>query len=404
MRKKDSRLSNKPQLTAPLFSALAAPLHKKIQSIWLNLAKILRFGVERSCFSSLQLVVLTPVWRVSKLQRIPLLFRVSAEILGEFHYGVEPVASKALKSQFKSIMIVSRIDGGLGNQLFQYAYGFYLARKHRCTLWLDTRLFEAQPTHGYLLDQFRIEAAAAGPEILDCLPGRYRWRNKAERRVGGWKRLQSLFSQGKLRRHKETPFGFQPRHLNVSDMRYLVGYWQSEQFFPGMRDELLAQFSLRNPLSQESENVLAQIQTSNSLAVHVRKGDYVTNPAAFKIYYQLGPDYYRWAINDWAQRQTAVDRELEIFVFSNDFSWCREHLTFPWKTKFVDHNQAQTAHEDLVLMSAAQCCVISNSTFSWWAAWLNQRKEHVVYAPHNWFQPGTLDGNNIVPLGWRRPS
>lgn len=301
-------------------------------------------------------------------------------------------------------MIVSRIDGGLGNQLFQYSYGFCLARKHRCALWLDTRLYDAQPTHGYLLDQFRIEAAVAGEQILERLPSRYRPRKRKEPRRSGWKWLRSLFSQGNLQRHKETPFGFHPRHLKVADMRYLVGYWQSEQFFPGMRDELLAQFTLRNPLCQESEHVLAQIQASNSLAVHVRKGDYVTNPAAYKIYYQLGSDYYRWAINDWAQRQTNADHKPEIFVFSNDFSWCREHLTFPWKTRFVDHNQAQTAHEDLVLMSAAQCCVISNSTFSWWAAWLNQRPGHVVYAPNNWFQPGSLDGDNIVPLGWRRPS
>lgn len=301
-------------------------------------------------------------------------------------------------------MIVSRIDGGLGNQLFQYAYGFFLARKHRCGFWLDSRTFDCQPTHGYLLDQFRIEAAEADEEILDRLPRRYRPRKSPDGKLEGWKWLLSLFSQGKLRRHKEAPFGFHPRHLNVSGMRYLVGYWQSEQFFPGLRDELLAQFSLRNPLNIASQQVLAQIQTSNSLAVHVRRGDYVTNPAAAKIYFQLGPEYYRWAINDWALRQTDAERKPEIFVFSNDFTWCREHLVFPWKTSFVDHNQANAAHEDLVLMSAAQCCVISNSTFSWWAAWLNQRNGHAVYAPDNWFQPGGLDGSNIVPHDWRRPS
>ncbi len=284
--------------------------------------------------------------------------------------------------------------------MFQYAFGCYLAHKHACKHWLDISSYESHPTHGYLLDCFQIEAGVAGPELLNRLPRRYRPKLENTRRPSALTALFGLLAQRILRRHKESPFGFHPRHLDVRRGSYLVGYWQSERFFPGLRHELLSQFQLRKPLSDRSQQVQMQLRTSNSLAVHVRRGDYLTNTANVELYCQLGPEYYRWAIEDWVQRQIDSVHPPEVFVFSNDFAWCREHLSFPWKTNFVDHNTASTAHEDLILMSEAQCCVIGNSTFSWWAAWLNQRSERSVYAPREWFRPGTLNSANIVPPGW----
>ena len=150
--------------------------------------------------------------------------------------------------------------------------------------------------------------------------------------------------------------------------------------------------------TETSLKVAEQMRGKSSIAVHVRRGDYLTNPSAARIYVPLGLDYYLQAIEAWASIR-AVPR---VFVFSNDMGWCREHIRLPWPTHFVDHHTGESAHEDLWLMSQAACCIIANSTFSWWAAWLNNRSDKMVYAPSTWFQPGTLDGANLLPESWQR--
>ena len=290
-------------------------------------------------------------------------------------------------------MIISRIDGGLGNQMFQYAYGYYLANKHRTSLVLDTSSYDSQPQHGYLLDRFQISANTVASTEQHRIPHRYRRQSSQ----GVVSILQRFMPSGALPRHKEAEFGFAEKHLDVANNRYLVGYWQSEKFFPGLRNDLLAQFKPREPLSVTSRRVLDRIQSTNSVAVHVRRGDYVTSNAAAKIYCHLPTEYYTSAINAWAATQTRP----EVFVFSNDIAWCRQQLDLPFPVAFVDHNNTATAHEDMVLMSQAKCCVIANSTFSWWAAWLNERKNRTIFAPSKWFHAGTLDGSSIIPESWQ---
>ncbi len=299
-------------------------------------------------------------------------------------------------------MIVSRIEGGLGNQMFQYAYGFYLARQRQCKHWLDVSTYCSGPAHGYLLDQFQIASTPAVESIERKFPLRYRQPDAVQGRVGLSLRLRELLSPGSLKRHKETPFGFHQRHLHVPSQRYLVGYWQSERFFPGMRAELLRHFTLREQLSEASRHVLTRIESTNSLAVHVRRGDYVKSSAAAKIYCHLDQEYYRTAIDDWGRTCAQSSQPSEVFVFSNDIPWCRQQFSLRSPTTFVEHNTPATAHEDLVLMSRAQACIIANSTFSWWGAWLNERPGNVVYAPSKWFQPATLDGANLLPEHWKR--
>lgn len=286
-------------------------------------------------------------------------------------------------------MIIARIDGGLGNQMFQYAYGLYLARRHDTELVLDLSSYEAQPQHGYLLDRLCVEAETVGPELRAFIPRRYRGTSSRFS-------LRDVWGGGGLRRTKESPFGFQSKYLATPDHRYLVGYWQSEKFFPGIRSDLLKHFSLRSPLSPASQEVADKIRQTNSAVIHLRRGDYLTNPQAAKLYQPLDLAYYVQSLHAWASTQANV----EVFVFSNDMPWCRQNLNLPWKTHWVDHNGSDTAHEDMFLMSQAACCVIANSTFSWWAAWLNDRPGKTVYAPRTWFRPGTMDGSHILCHGW----
>ncbi len=292
-------------------------------------------------------------------------------------------------------MIITRIDGGLGNQMFQLAYGKYLAKLHHTELRMDISSYAAAPQHGYLLNRYATTAQVATSQQLRSIPRRYRLDGRLQLRdliPAGW------LPASELRRHKESPFGFHPRHLAVGNHRYLVGYWQSEKYFPGMRGELLQEFQLLEPLSVVSRRVEERLRDCRSVAVHVRRGDYVSSASAAQIYCHLEIDYYRQAVLDWAQQHPGI----QVFVFSNDIPWCRQNLQLPFPTHYVEHNSASAAHEDLELMRQANCCVIANSTFSWWGAWLNERKDKVVYAPSRWFHTGTLDGSSIVPDHWKR--
>jgi hypothetical protein len=302
------------------------------------------------------------------------------------------------------LMIVSRMEGGLGNQMFQYAYGAYVAHKHGCEHWLDISSYMEAPAHGYLLDRFQIEAGVATSAMLALRPRRYRKPEPTgvSSRTSFARQLCAILPHRGWRRHKESPFGFHPRHLKISSGRYLVGYWQSEQFFPGMKTDLLRQFTLRSELSGASQRVAERIEACNSLSIHVRRGDYVSDATAARIYYPLELYYYLRAIEAWGRSQAVAGGTPQVFIFSNDIGWCRQHFQLDWPVYFVDHNTPATAHEDLVLMSLAKSCVIANSTFSWWAAWLNRRQGATIYAPSRWFLPGTLDGSGIVPAAWSR--
>ena len=295
-------------------------------------------------------------------------------------------------------MIISRIDGGLGNQMFQYAYGLYLAQRNQTELLLDTSSYASGPQHGYLLDRFSISSRRLNHHEQELIPTRYREDSGESSDAQGLGNiLLGNFFGPQLRRHKESTFGFQRRHLRVRDNRYLVGYWQSEKFYPGLRDRLLQEFQPVSPLSATSQQYAEQISTCSSVAIHVRRGDYVKDPAAAAIYENLSANYYHRCVKEFQAYRPGT----HVFIFSNDIPWCRENLSFDAPTHFVDHNNGATAHEDMLLMSKAACCVIANSTFSWWAAWLNNRPQKTVFAPLHWFRPGTLRSDDILCESWQ---
>ena len=293
-------------------------------------------------------------------------------------------------------MIVTRIDGGLGNQMFQYAFGLYLAKKHQTELALDLSSYRTGPQHGYMLDRFRIAAEPLSDSSAGRIPRRYRVEKAAADGFTFSDRLPDWLCPSVLRRVKERPFGFNEKYLRTSDNSYLVGYWQSEKFFPGLRAALLEQFVPASNLSSASQRVIERMRSTASISLHIRRGDYVTNPATSGIYEQLSLEYYRNCLDRFAMQH----HDVEVFVFSNDLAWCQQHLQLPFPTHFVDHVAPRDAFEDLLMMSQAKGNVIANSTFSWWAAYLNDRSDRVTFAPDRWFRPGTLDGRHLPCPGW----
>ena len=284
-------------------------------------------------------------------------------------------------------MIVARIEGGLGNQFFQYAFGTQLASLHGTELVLDLSSYASKPEHGYLLDRFSITARELSADERKRIPSRYR--------IGKRLFLPTFsFGGSELRRLRERPFGFADKYMSAPDDSYLVGYWQSECFFRDVTASIRNQFRPAVELSPESARIRERMLNSSSIAIHLRRGDYITTqPMAAR---NLSLSYYRECV----LRQLEHRSDSEAYVFSNDIPWCRENLKLPCPVHFVEHTNNNTAHEDMWLMTAAECLVIANSTFSWWGAYLAEREERKVYAPASWFHPNTMDDRFLNCSDW----
>lgn len=284
-------------------------------------------------------------------------------------------------------MIVARIEGGLGNQLFQYAFGTQLATQNGTELVLDLSSYASKPEHGYMLDRFSISARELRSDERTRIPGRYR---------RGKRSLLQVFSFGgnELRRIRERPFGFAEEYLLAPDNSYLVGYWQSKRFFRDVTSSIREQFRPASRMSRETSKIRDRMLSSSSIGIHLRRGDYITNqPMAAR---NLSLNYYRDCVVSQLQRRP----DSEVFVFSNDIDWCRTHLDLPCPVHFVEHTNNATANEDLWLMTAAECLVIANSTFSWWGAFLGERTERSIFAPKSWFHPNTMNDRDINCEDW----
>lgn len=287
-------------------------------------------------------------------------------------------------------MIVTRLIGGLGNQMFQYACGLYLATRTQQTLYLDVSAFDTYKLHDLAIDNLSISARRLPESERQRIPGRHRGVSRIR------EKLESLVGRS-LELRREKPFGFREEYTVPGRDLYLDGYWQSEQFFPAMRKQLKDEFQPVKPLSSQTCRVADEIQKSHSVAVHVRRGDYVTDSEAKRIYRSLEADYYRTCLQDLRLHV----EDARIFLFSNDVQWCLSNLDVGVPFTPVTHNGASTAFEDMYLMSRCQHAVTANSSFSWWGAFLGQEKTgRRVYYPDPWFNPGTLDGTALGCDEW----
>jgi hypothetical protein len=291
-------------------------------------------------------------------------------------------------------MIISGIIGGLGNQMFQYAAGRRLARERGVELKLDLAGFEKYPLRKYELHHFNIQAPTASAEEVAALTGR------------NWGMPRRAFEKARRmllrRRHSricEAYFHFDPSILNLPDGVYLEGYWQSEKYFADVADIIRREFTVKTPLAGRNRELADLMASTDSVSLHIRRGDYVTDPKAVREYEACGLDYYLRCLD----RLTQAVRAPHCFIFSDDIPWVRENLKVPCPTTLVDHGGPDTAHEDLRLMSLCKHHVIANSSFSWWGAWLGSAKDGMVLGPKQWFRPEMhRNTDDLFPSHWIR--
>lgn len=286
-------------------------------------------------------------------------------------------------------MIISRLIGGLGNQMFQYAVGRSLAIANSCELKLDVSGFENYTLHnGYELDIFNIKAGIANSKEVSRLVSK-------QSRL-----MRFVFRKLKIKKSThflEKSFTFDHNLFDAKPPVYLDGYWQSYKYFESIEPQLKQEFSLKNSISRLNLDISEQISSVNAVSVHIRRGDYVSNKHTNSVHGLCSLDYYRAAIQTITER---VENPF-FFIFSDDIAWIKDNLTTNSDTVYVDHNSGKQSYNDMYLMSLCQHHIIANSSFSWWGAWLGANAKKIVIAPKQWFVNDTVT-NDLIPKSWLR--
>ncbi len=276
-------------------------------------------------------------------------------------------------------MVIVRLKGGLGNQMFQYAAARALATARGVRLGLDLAAFKADQKRRFELDRFPILAAIASARAIFRLTTRPQTRSqrilcraaRALTKVAGvppHRELDLLKPLGVDRRvHSEPHFHFDPNFQSLPADIYLDGYWQSERYFAAIADELRREFAVATPPPAEVRELEAAIRSTESVGVHVRRGDYVTDERTAAFHGTCDPGYYRAA----AERVREVAERPHFFVFSDDPDWVRANLAFLSPSTTIGQGDRERPHHDLRLLSLCRHAIIANSSFSWWGAWLN---------------------------------
>lgn len=290
-------------------------------------------------------------------------------------------------------MICVRLEGGLGNQLFQYAAARSLAIRHNTEILVDLSVLKEKNKS---ITVRKYELSAFNCQIVTSKRDHLHFSGLAKH--FGW--LFSILTSWNAFVEKGQQYN--TNILEAPDNSYLIGYWQSYRYFENIKDTIRNDFTPKKSLSIKSLEYKKIIELSSpSVAIHVRRGDYVSLSSAINYHGALSKKYYRQAIDMMTKRFP----DATYFVFSDDIDWCKGNLRLENKVKYIDHNGSNNAWQDLILMSTCNHHIIANSSFSWWGAWLGgqnrQSYNQLVIYPKNWFKSEVINEIDRFPLKWK---
>lgn len=285
-------------------------------------------------------------------------------------------------------MIVVKLKGGLGNQMFQYATGLAVALAQKEELKLDTtgyddpRYVNANTPRKYRMFPFNLSVGIATPE-----------------EVKKYKYPLGIFSKGMrfinfriLKRHNVD---FDASYFKKAH-RYVEGYFQSEKNFLNIKDKIMKEFTLK----KESEVLIGEknkIDKVKSVSVHIRRGDYVSDPKTSIVHGVCSKEYYEKAMS-------LIRKKIEapiFYFFSDDIEWVKKEFGACPEFKYVSNPRLQD-YEELMLMVSCAHNIIANSSFSWWGAYLNTNPQKIIMGPKKWVNKIPDPHPNIIPKDWMR--
>lgn len=282
-------------------------------------------------------------------------------------------------------MIIVKIKGGLGNQMFQYAFGRYFGIQKSEEVKLDNGInTNKQDTYRqYSLKHFNIALPLASREEV----------MKAKYPNGIISKIKRGFKAKILRIHN---IGYDGQILETKE-QYLEGFWQSYKYSEPIRDVLLKEFTLKNTPGGIFKNISRQIESTESVSIHIRRGDYVNDPKTKKTHYAFGLEYYEQALKIMKEKIS----NPTFFIFSDDIDWVKQNLKTDSLTVFVSNSELAD-YEEMILMSKCKHNIIANSSFSWWGAWLNQNPDKIVIAPQKWNNKYQKEYSDLLPKEWTK--
>jgi hypothetical protein len=291
-------------------------------------------------------------------------------------------------------MILVEIRGGLGNQMFLYAVGRRIALEHQMPLLLDLTWFDSQELRSYRLSHFNIQAEVATLSLVD----QFRSRRLDHRMVRFLRRLTTdRYRYEMIREDLNLRYHCDPSILNAKGNLYLRGYFQHPDYFAPITDQLYKEMTIVTSPTPQNREMLNQIHDVNSVSLHIRRGDFVSDEATNRTHGILPMHYYTSAISKIAERV----QNPHFFIFSDDMNWVEQNLKLNYSMTRVRQNSADTDFEDLRLMMSCKHQIIANSSFSWWGAWLNTHNEKIVIAPSWWLAGDEIDTSGLIHGDWQ---
>jgi len=294
-------------------------------------------------------------------------------------------------------MVITKVIGGLGNQMFQYAAGRALAYRLGTPLKLDVSGFEFYLENKnvdfrhYHLSHLNIVEDIATEEDLSHFKDKL---TKKSSRIKNF--FIKIIGNKDYMVYKEKYFHYDKKFSRLDGNIYISGYWNSENYFMSIKDIIKTEFSYKSRPDIKNRYVLDKINSLNSIGVHIRRGDYISNYKANRLHGVCDISYYQHCIKHISEKVS----NPHFFIFSDDIDWARENLSLPFPMTIVDYNGPLDGHEDMRLMSHCKHQIIANSTFSWWAAWLNSNPDKIILAPKQWFRLEKYNIKDLLPEGW----
>ena len=276
-----------------------------------------------------------------------------------------------------------KLTGGLGNQMFQFATGFAIAKKNNVRLSLDLNYINRRQ----LFNGFELE------KVFNIY-SKVSFLNKALS-------FQSINFKEILNKIDVTFYNFKEPHfhytskiLDIPKHSFLDGYWQSELYFKDYSKEIKKIFNFSDKLDEQNELISNDINQSNSISIHIRRGDFLLKRN--DNHYINLKEYYLKAINE----SSKFFKNPKYFIFTDDPSWVTDNFVLDHSYFIVAVNQGTKSFYDMHLMSLCKSNIIANSSFSWWGAWLNSKKDKIIYAPKNWFKDKSISTDDLIPNSW----
>ncbi|TKF64192.1 alpha-1,2-fucosyltransferase [Vibrio sp. F13] len=281
-------------------------------------------------------------------------------------------------------MVIMKITGGLGNQLFQYATGRALSLRLNKKLNLDMSFYANQELRKFELGEFSIPWAD-----VKLSHNRSKFRRLIHKVVERHEKLDNVFTSYFFERF---PMEFDSKFNHIVNDVYLDGYWQNYRYFDEYKQILIKEISPSGNLSKNALKLKDRIDRTKSVSLHIRRGDYVSNEIANQLHGICPISYYLKAIDEIRNDHG----DVTFFIFSDDIKWCKNSLGNIKDCYFVD--EVDNAIEEFFLMKACTGNVIANSTFSWWAAYLSEN--NLVYYPASWFTDENRNLKLDFPKSW----